>query len=400
MKNICIISGGIFPVPAVKGGAVEELATALLNYNETEESFKLHIVTIFDKDLKGKVEKNGRIHPVKVPNWASMLDKLTYFYRDVLKHDWRAMFFRKKFSSKVYAKAVEKHLKENFYDLVVVENNMSLLPAVKAGMGEARFKNACIYHAHSVLIDNPDSILYLKSCYKIMTVSDYVKDALSKEPELKNQTFVMVSNGVSTKQFNAEEGRKHRQDWRNKFHIADDKFVFLYSGRISIEKGVSELVDAFASLHCDNAVLAIVGSSFSGDLGRGQYEKMVRKKCEKGKLSVHFLGYIPHSEIHEAYAMADCLVIPSIVEEAGPLTALEGAIMGIPLIAQEKGAIREYLGDYAMYYKSEAYKTELPELMQRIYDNPGEFVRENNCGDYFSTEAYYRRFKEAIQECL
>ena len=400
MKNICIISGGIFPVPAVKGGAVEELVTALLAHSETEESWKLHIVTIFDKDIKGEAEQDDRIHPILVPGWASVLDKLTYFYMDALKRDWRAMFFRKRFSSKAYAKAVEKHLKENFYDCVVVENNMSLLPAVKTGIGEAHFKNACIYHAHSVLINHPDSIPYLKSCRKIMTVSDYVKDALSGEPMLKDQTFVSVRNGVSTKQFNAKEGRKRRQDWRNRFHIADDKFVFLYSGRISIEKGVSELVDAFASLRCDHAVLAIAGSSFSGDSGRGQYEKMVREKCEKGNLPVHFLGYIPHSEIHEVYGMADCLVIPSIVEEAGPLTALEGAMMGLPLITQEKGAIREYLGDYAMYYKAEEYKTKLPELMQRVYDHPGRLVCENDRRDYFSTEAYYRRFKEAIQECL
>ena len=39
MKKICLVVGNTLPVPAVMGGAVEELITMLLDQNEIEQNF-------------------------------------------------------------------------------------------------------------------------------------------------------------------------------------------------------------------------------------------------------------------------------------------------------------------------------------------------------------------------
>ena len=39
MKKIAIITGGILPIPAVKGGAIETLLQYYIDYNEKQKQF-------------------------------------------------------------------------------------------------------------------------------------------------------------------------------------------------------------------------------------------------------------------------------------------------------------------------------------------------------------------------
>lgn len=400
MKTICIISGGTFPVPAVRGGAVEELASLLYEQNKTNRKYQISVVTVFVPELKPLTKKDAGIHAIRIPRIYTVLDTLSYFYWDKIKKDWRAMFYRKKFTHLYYRRALSKFLQKHTYDLVVVENNMSLLSAVREGMGHEAYKKRCLYHAHSVLIDQPASIPYLKSCAGILTVSNYVTKALYTEPELREQKILAVDNGIDVKQFSPEYVRIHRKKYRKKYCLPENAFVYLYSGRISVEKGLRELVEAFENLHMKDAVLLIAGGSFSGDSGRSEYEKDIRKQCADRKLRTVFLGYVPHEKMKEIYCAADCLVIPSLVEEAGPLTALEGAVMGLPVVAPAKGAIREYLGDYAVYFDREQSEDDLTKQMKHVYDHPELRSGEGCRREYFSIEAYNQRFMDAIQDFL
>ena len=46
MKKIAIIAPCILPVPAVKGGAVEELITCILNQNEISKKYVIDLYTV------------------------------------------------------------------------------------------------------------------------------------------------------------------------------------------------------------------------------------------------------------------------------------------------------------------------------------------------------------------
>ena len=57
MKNIAIITSGFLPVPATKGGAVENLIVNLLNENEKNKKIKFEIFSIYDQDALNKSKK-------------------------------------------------------------------------------------------------------------------------------------------------------------------------------------------------------------------------------------------------------------------------------------------------------------------------------------------------------
>jgi hypothetical protein len=50
--NIAIITTGILPVPAIKGGAVETLIDILINYNEDHPEHFITIFGTYDKEFE------------------------------------------------------------------------------------------------------------------------------------------------------------------------------------------------------------------------------------------------------------------------------------------------------------------------------------------------------------
>ena len=102
MGKICIVSGGMLPVPDVNGGAVEYLATELFRKLQSEQRHEVHVITIDAKNM----EKDPCIHVVKTPAALGVLDRMVFFFGDRIKKDWRAMFYRRKYSTRYYRKQV------------------------------------------------------------------------------------------------------------------------------------------------------------------------------------------------------------------------------------------------------------------------------------------------------
>ena len=49
MKKIAIVTNGILPLPAVKGGGAETLVQQLLDENEKQQKYKFIIYSVLDK---------------------------------------------------------------------------------------------------------------------------------------------------------------------------------------------------------------------------------------------------------------------------------------------------------------------------------------------------------------
>ena len=56
-----------------------------------------------------------------------------------------------------------------------------------------------------------------------------------------------------------------------------------------------------------------------------------------------YWGYADHDKLNELYCAADCVVAPSICQEAAPLIALEASVCRRRLIATNIGGIPEYI---------------------------------------------------------
>jgi glycosyltransferase involved in cell wall biosynthesis len=112
---------------------------------------------------------------------------------------------------------------------------------------------------------------------------------------------------------------------------AGDEVLFV--GRISAEKGLGVLLDAWRRFAPAGIRLVVAGD--------GPLRAELSATAPAG---VEFLGRIAPVEVVARLRRARALVIPSIWYEGQPLTALEGMAAGTPLVLSQVGGLAEVLG--------------------------------------------------------
>lgn len=120
-----------------------------------------------------------------------------------------------------------------------------------------------------------------------------------------------------------------RTEWRNKIRtelgIDENTLVFGYAGRLNKDKGINELVEAFACLKEDNVALLLIGDY--DDVGTTITSANINR-IEAGKKIKH-ICYTPNLE--QYYAALDVFCSLSYREGFG-LVVIEAAAMGAPAI--------------------------------------------------------------------
>ena len=116
------------------------------------------------------------------------------------------------------------------------------------------------------------------------------------------------------------------------------RFAFL--GRITREKGVWEMVDAFARVHARHPDASLVIA------GEGEDEDALARAVAEGGLdgSVEFLGRIPQEELGAYFDRFDALVLPSY-SEGLPMAVLEAAAHRRAVVVTDVGDLRELFGE-------------------------------------------------------
>ncbi|SAL38759.1 group 1 glycosyl transferase [Caballeronia humi] len=117
--------------------------------------------------------------------------------------------------------------------------------------------------------------------------------------------------------------------------------VFVFVGRLSEEKGIGTLLDAFAGVKqlIPAATLRIVGTGPMGD-------QLKQKAVDIGLSdSVYFLGSLQDAPLSREYFGATCMVLPSVSEPWGLVTN-EALSHGCPVIVSEScGCVPELVID-------------------------------------------------------
>ncbi|MFK7603682.1 glycosyltransferase family 4 protein [Deinococcus sp. SM5_A1] len=103
----------------------------------------------------------------------------------------------------------------------------------------------------------------------------------------------------------------------------------LFVGRLSPEKGIETLLQAWAELGA-TIPLRIVGD---GPLASRVAE------AEQTLPGVSWLGKLDPAEVREQMRGAVLLAVPSVWYEGGPLTMIEGWGVGLPMVASDLGAM-------------------------------------------------------------
>lgn len=110
----------------------------------------------------------------------------------------------------------------------------------------------------------------------------------------------------------------------------------LYSGRLTQEKGVFQLVQAWERLSAPDRTLYLMGE---GPL-RGELEHYVASRHLE---SIRLTGFIPHEEQGAIRAVCGLTVAPSLWEETFGMVVLESWLHGTPVIVTPCGGLPELI---------------------------------------------------------
>jgi glycosyltransferase involved in cell wall biosynthesis len=127
--------------------------------------------------------------------------------------------------------------------------------------------------------------------------------------------------------------RLQTQELRAQWNIPLDAFCFIFAGKLQPKKRPQDLLEAFALVQSQASIssrplhLLIVGT--------GEMEASCRSYAASLELPVSFAGFLNQSEIPAAYAVSDCLVLPSDHGESWGLVVNEAMACGLPAIVSD-----------------------------------------------------------------
>ncbi|HEY2321999.1 MAG TPA: glycosyltransferase family 4 protein [Thermoanaerobaculia bacterium] len=139
------------------------------------------------------------------------------------------------------------------------------------------------------------------------------------------RTFFLLPWAVDNDRFAAASAAGLRE----RYGIAPDKVVILFSAKLVPRKDPMTLLRAFEAMaHRGRAALVFMGD---GEL-RGELETYVGEHRIE---DVHFIGFINQREIPGHYAMSDVFVLPSVYEPRGAVIN-EAMACGLPVIVTNR----------------------------------------------------------------
>lgn len=167
--------------------------------------------------------------------------------------------------------------------------------------------------------------------------NDLIKGGITKKP-LKVLGYGSCK-GINLEYFQVNEKLKVKSEELRK----DGVFTYLFVGRITRDKGINELVEAFVRLHQEYPYtrLVLVGR-FEDNLD--PISPSTKALIEKGENGIEAVGEKRGDELLAYYASSDCYVQPSY-REGFPNTVLEAGAMGLPCIVTDINGSREIIQD-------------------------------------------------------
>lgn len=175
------------------------------------------------------------------------------------------------------------------------------------------------------------------SDFATMPTEMAIEDLILKRRRKFKVPFEALSNGVDLSAF--KPGRANIKIY-NKYKIPTDKKIALYVGRVDPEKTISRVIEAFSKVleKVPDALLLIVGDG----IDKAHLEEQT-KYLELEK-SVKFLGKVLPPDLYEIYKIGDLFVTASEIETQG-IVLIEAAATGLPIVAVDKGAVRDICKD-------------------------------------------------------
>jgi glycosyltransferase involved in cell wall biosynthesis len=221
----------------------------------------------------------------------------------------------------------------------------------------------------------------------IMCVSDFTKNELVRLTGQGRQEIHTVHNGLDASWFHVRKDRSPHP-----------KPFLLFVGNVKPHKNVKTLIEAFALIK-DRIPhdLLIIGKREGFITG----DETVAAKAALGD-RVRFTGYVEDDLLHQYFAHADALVLPSLYEGFG-LPPLEAMACGCPVIVSNVASLPEVCGDAALYCDPHS-PSDIADKIWRLISDAGlrETLRRRGLqrARRFTWEECAVRTVEAIKQVL
>lgn len=390
MKSVCIVIPYAYPVPAVRGGAVETLVQFLIDENEKEPVFQFFVLCTYDSGAEEQMKKY---------KYTKFICFTPHQYIDKA---WEFIFRGIKKLFKIYIPcslrfySVLRHLKKNgeVYDYVLFENGMSyMLPLIAKVYPKEKILN----HMHWPGDGNQKID---KSFAHLLPVSQFVADEWMKVTGRSPETVHVWRNCYNDDAFGKKVSEEEKERLRQEMGIAHNERVIIFVGRIMPEKGVKELLLALQKVPVKDIRLLLIGKANFGLDIVTKYEKEIREIIENSQYKVSQIGFVHNSELYKYYGISEIAVMPTRCDESAGMVNVETMASGVPIITTDRGGVKEYVDTAGVVIKETEFVNQLAGEIEKMLGDE-EMKRTLSMkgierASLFTKKKYFENFKQTI----
>jgi glycosyltransferase involved in cell wall biosynthesis len=358
------------PQDPIVAGEEQRGSVAIVNWELAKRLAGRHEVTVYAPRASGQasVERWKTIEIRRVPFVAKRFHKAMQLLAGRLRT--QPPYINSPFYYREYFMQVARELRKHPVDVLHFPQQLQFAADFKRAVPRAKI----VLHMHQDELAQLDYALLRKQLANVdsvVTVSDFVTDrARARFPE-HAAAIHTIGNGVDVHRFTPDEERDATG--------ASQATQLLFVGRISPDKGVHLLVEAFdrvarerpdieltlvgkvGMLPFDLVNLLLTDDAAALDSLRPFYgrstlawltkEVLGQKRSYRQQLEarlspqsaqrVHFAGSVSLDELIRLYSHADLLVLPSIWRESYGLPVAESMASGVPVLASDCGGVPE-----------------------------------------------------------
>ena len=172
----------------------------------------------------------------------------------------------------------------------------------------------------------------------------------------------------------------------------------LFIGRLSAEKGVEVLLEAWQQLSL-SIPLVIVGD---GPLR----QTLEAQTTATGLSNITFAGWRRRSEVFAAIKTASAVIVPSVCYEGFPMTLVEAFACGTPVIGSNLGGVREIIKDglNGLHFLA-GDATDLACKVEWAWRHPAALAAMGHSGrhdfeEHYTAETNYKLLREIYEKAI
>lgn len=296
--------------------------------------------------------------------------------------------------------SIIKAIKEKNIPIVFTAHDMNSICPSSAMLYQGKICEACIEKGYLECIK--------KHCVK-NSIMKSILGVIEKKYYDMNKIFKKIDCIVSPSNFIKQQLIKGKLPYSrievlynfvnetNTANIKIGDYAF-YFGRLSIEKGIINLVDAVSQI--PNGKLYIAGD--------GPERQNIENRIKENKLDdkIILLGYLNQDEIRKYISNSRFVVVPSVWYENCPYSILETMEIGKPIIGSNIGGIPELIEDNINGYLYEFNNVNiLKEKMTKLFNNKNyvkEFSKNSKqlFEEKYSASQYYKQIIALYEELV